>query len=116
MANLDKIRTLAKSKGLSLSYICTQIGVARVYFIDVERYNRTIPEERLQKIADILGTTVDYLTDQTDSPDKNEKPTAISDELWDVIQNDPKTVALFELLIRADKETMQKMWDVLEGE
>lgn len=64
MINLERLRTLAKEKGLSLSYICSQIGVARIYFNDVERHNREIPPERMNKIADLLGTTPEYLRDE----------------------------------------------------
>ena len=114
MVNLEKIRSLSKAKGLSLSFICSQIGVARVYFIDVERYNRVIPEERLEKIADLLGTTVEYLTDQTDDPNKEKKPAAISDELWDMIQNDPKAVALLEMVMKMSPEQRDKFEKFLE--
>ena len=110
MINLEKIRSLAKSKGLSLSYICTQIGVARVYFIDVERYNRTIPDERLAKIAELLGTTPEYLRDETDDPSpKQKKPAFIDDELWNQIEKNPKALELLKMLLMMDQEQLERL-------
>lgn len=64
VVNIDKIKTLAKEQGLSLSFICTQLGVAKVYFNDIVKNNRDIPIEKLQIIADILNTTPEYLRDE----------------------------------------------------
>lgn len=116
MINLERLRTLSKEKGLSLSYICSQLGVARVYFIDVERHNRAIPEDRMKKIADLLGTTVEYLTDESDDPaPKQKKPDAISDELWNMIQNDPKALVLLEMILKMTPEQRGKFEKFLEG-
>ena len=52
-----RIRALAKEKGLSLSFICSKLGVAHVYFIDIDKSNRDIPDDKLLMIADILNTT-----------------------------------------------------------
>ena len=96
MANVDKIKGLAKEKGISITHLCTAVGQGPYYLNDVKKEKCKMPMERLTVIADILGTTVEYLTDQTDDPSKKEKPSFISDETWNMIQNDPFAVELLE--------------------
>lgn len=117
MINLERLRSLAKAKGLSLSYICAQIGVARVYFIDVERYNRTIPEDRLAKIAELLGTTVEYLTDQTDDPSPQQKKPALTESQIDLDEIDPVKAELIKSVLsmkREDVEKISQFFDLLK--
>ena len=45
----------------------------KTFLANVERGNCGISDERLEKIAAILGTTVDYLTDKTDDPERGEE-------------------------------------------
>lgn len=66
--NINKINALIKLKGTKKSYICEQLGLGSTYLADVERGKNKLTDERLEKIAAILGTTVDYLTDKTDDP------------------------------------------------
>lgn len=72
MVNIHKIRLLAAEKGVKLSFLISKIGLkSRTYFQDVEKRNSDIPEDKLQIIAHTLGTTVEYLRDETDDPNKN---------------------------------------------
>jgi transcriptional regulator with XRE-family HTH domain len=71
MVNIDKIKTLAKSKGISISFICGQFGAGRGYLNDIARGKNTMSDDRIFKVARLLGTTYDYLTDLTDDPDPN---------------------------------------------
>ena len=111
----EKLSHLMKENEVTAKELSAKLCIGKnqfKYWAD----NGNLPSaDTVSKLADYFGVSVDYLIGKTDSPEKQEKPAAISDELWNVILNDPKTVALFELLIRADKEQMQKMWDVLEG-
>lgn len=68
MVNTTKLRDVAKTKGVKLSYICDQFGLHRSYINNLERGKATMSDERIYKVADILGTTYEYLTDQTDDP------------------------------------------------
>ena len=107
----ERFCSLCAEKGVTPTQMVKDAGIAAG---SVTKWkNGSIPHGNTRKkIADYFCVSE---SDLFDSPEKQEKPAAISDELWNVIQNDPKTVALFELLIRADKEQMQKTWDVLEG-
>jgi transcriptional regulator with XRE-family HTH domain len=80
MKSLSRIKGLAKESGRTMSYLCQKMGVARVYFNDIEKSGREIPSEKLAIIADALDTTVDYLLGNTD---KKEKPTVKDDGLSD---------------------------------
>ena len=66
---LQRIRQLADEQGRTLTYLCEKIGMkGRSYFTDIEKKSRKIPEDKLQILADTLGTTTDYLLGKTDSP------------------------------------------------
>ena len=71
MVNVAKIKELAKSKGISVTYICEQFGTGRGYLNDVARGKNSMSEERVYKVAQILGTSFEYLMDITDDPDPN---------------------------------------------
>lgn len=78
MVNINKIKTLAKNQGITIAFICKQLGNGRGYLNDVANGKNTMPDERIRKTAQILGTTFEYLTGQTDDPKpKNKKPPEI---------------------------------------
>lgn len=66
MVNTDKIKKLAKEKGISITFVCAAIGQGPYYLNDVKRRKADIPDDRLDIIADILDTTCDYLRDKSD--------------------------------------------------
>jgi repressor LexA len=72
MNTVSRIKQLAKEQGRSIAYLCQKMGVARVYFNDIEKHNREIPLEKLTIIADALRTTVAYLKGETE--EKNPLP------------------------------------------
>lgn len=87
MANINKIKSLAKEQGLKIAFICKQLGLARTYFSDVERGKTKISDARLQVIADILHTSPAYLRDETDDkkpPDY--KAEELTPEIQDIIE------------------------------
>lgn len=61
MDTITRIKQLAKEQKRSMAYLCEKMGVARVYFNDLEKSEREIPIDKLQIIAEALHTTVDYL-------------------------------------------------------
>ena len=75
MVNTTKIKCLAKEKGIKIGYICEQLGLAHTYLSDVAKGKNTMSDERIHKIARILNTTYEYLTDQTDDPKPKNKKT-----------------------------------------
>lgn len=63
MINFEKLYDLSAEKGVSLSDICLRLCVNQNYFKEIENDNHEIPGERMAIIAEMLGTTVEYLQD-----------------------------------------------------
>ncbi len=110
MVNYNKLGDLSKEKGLSQSYISTKIGMSRNYIKDCKRQNISIPSDRLIQIANILDTSVDYLTDKTD---KKEKPTE-----YDGLSEKQKVIMDFVMSVPDDKAEMilRVMKSILESD
>jgi transcriptional regulator with XRE-family HTH domain len=68
MVNIARVRAIAKEKGIKIGYICDQLGMKNSYLADVANGKNSMSDERITKIAEILGTTHAYLTDETDDP------------------------------------------------
>ena len=71
--NVDRIKELAKSNGITLKYFCDLFGKKRTYLSDVRSGNNKMDAEELLRIAEVLGTTIEYLTDLTDDPSPKKK-------------------------------------------
>lgn len=70
MVVLDRIKELSKKKGWSLSFLASKLGLAASYFTDVKNGKTKISDDRLITVADILGTTPEYLKGETDVKEK----------------------------------------------
>lgn len=82
MCNIDKIKALAREKGVKIKYICSQLGLSETYLSNVKNGKDRMTQERLEQIASILETTVEYLTDETDDPlPKEKEPVQALDEV-----------------------------------
>lgn len=78
MVNISKIRHLIKLKGMKIGHVCAELGMTHTYFSSVESGKTTMSDDRISKVADILGTTYEYLTDQTDEPYADKKTPGIT--------------------------------------
>lgn len=67
---IDRIKALTKEKGISLSFICGKLGLARNYLSEVKNGKAKLTDDRLAIIADILNTTPEYLKGETDEKEK----------------------------------------------
>ena len=68
MVNIDKIKALARAKGLKLGKLCEDLGEDVNYFNKVKAGLRRMDDGKISYLADRLGTTFAYLTDCSDSP------------------------------------------------
>lgn len=102
MVNLNKLKECAKAKGWSLSFLCEKLGLSKSYFTDVKNGKTIIPEARLQMIASMLDTSVDFLTDVTD---KKENPLA---------QFSPETVTLVERISKLSPDQMKQALEYID--
>ncbi len=72
MRNVERAKQIAKSKGISFSFVCGQIGKSRGYLAEILAGERDIPEKMLEPVANALGVTVAELKGQ--EPAQKEKP------------------------------------------
>lgn len=105
MVNVTKIRQLAKEKGISIPYLCELCGRSRGWFRDVAGNNSDIPEDKLQIIADALGTTTDYLRDKSEQ--KNKAP--------DLQGLTPEQLKLFHLYAALDERQKEVISELLDS-
>lgn len=80
MTLVSRAKETAKLRGLSLKTVATKAGLAENA---IYRWNENNPKaENLQKVADVLGVSTDYLlgrTNQMNSYDSKEKVTNLED-------------------------------------
>lgn len=61
----EKIRKLRKEKGLTLDKLAELTGSSKSYIWELENKNPSRPSaEKLSRIAEKLGTTIEYLMDE----------------------------------------------------
>lgn len=79
MRNVERAKQIAKSKGISFAFVCTQIGKSRGYLAEILANGRDIPEKMLAPVAQALGVTVEELTGESKQgeSEKKEKPNAL---------------------------------------
>lgn len=108
MVNIDKIKSLAKSQGIKLKFLCQSIGAVESYLGDVKSGRLRMAPDRLAKIAEILHTTPEYLRDETDDPTQTKNEPAGYGELSKDKQalidliisiDDPRTIHAIKLLL-----------------
>ena len=70
MSNVQRIKELAKERGIRMGYIYEKLGCSRSKFTDVENGKSSISENEYSIIADLLNTTPEYLKGETDIKEK----------------------------------------------
>lgn len=70
MSNVQRIKELAKERGIRMGYIYEKIECSRSKFSDVESGKSSISEREYAIIAAILNTTPEYLKGETDVKEK----------------------------------------------
>lgn len=68
MVNVNKIKFLCKAQGVKQGFLCAQLELSTSYLNDVQNGKNTMSDERIFKVAKLLNTTYEYLTDVTDDP------------------------------------------------
>lgn len=65
------MKALCKTKGLAISTVLEACGVRKGLIYDMEKRDWTPSAEILEKIAEYLDCSVDYLLGRTNNPDVN---------------------------------------------
>lgn len=113
---LERYNDLCFKKGESPNAVAKKLNIASGTVSEWK--NGRVPRNAtLQKIAEYFETTADYLIGKTDDPSpQQKKPAAISDELWEAMQNNPRAVALLEMLLKMSPEQMDAIEKVIGRE
>ena len=108
----ERFCELCAEKGITPTQMVRDAGIAAG---SVTKWkNGSIPHGvTRKKIADYFNISEKELFEASESKEK--KPAAISDELWDMIQNDPKAIALLEMVLKMSPEQRDKFEKFLEG-
>lgn len=70
MIEVDRIKERAKAKDISLKKLYKELELPQEYLRDVNAGKSSLSEVRLNKIADFLDTTPEYLRGETDEKNK----------------------------------------------
>lgn len=65
------IKAESKSKSIAISKMLEDCGIRKSLIYDLEKRNWTPSAELLEKIADYLDVSIDYLIGRTDKPEVN---------------------------------------------
>ena len=80
MLNIEKFLSLLKERGVSQAHIGRVFGKSRHFVLDIKNGATTLNDEQIKIVAEILQTTPEYLTDQTEEKGIK-KETASNDDL-----------------------------------
>lgn len=73
MGNIQTVKKISKEKGISLAFVCRQIGKSHGYLAEIANRDGDVPGKMLEPVAKALGVTVEELKGQ--EPAQKEKPT-----------------------------------------
>lgn len=109
MGNIQTVKKISKEKGISLAFVCRQIGRSHGYLAEIANRDGDVPEKMLGPIANALGVTVEALTGE----EQKEKPTPSEESelnahakaiLYKYEQLDPAQKVMFEKMLDAALE------------
>ena len=77
----DRIRELREKRRITQDQLATQADISKGFLSDVENNNRNISSQSFLRIANALGTSVDYLLSGATTEVVNKKPVVIPPNL-----------------------------------
>lgn len=105
MGNIQTVKKISKEKGISLAFVCRQIGRSHGYLAEIANRDGDVPEKMLGPIANALGVTVEEL--KGEDPAQKEKPNALDGIELEKLS--PARRALLEALDGVDDENIMKI-------
>lgn len=109
--NVDKIKELSKSKGITIKHLCDAFGLGRGYLNDVKAGKTVMDATRVATIAEMLNTTVEYLMDETDDPETKKA----SGTSWRGIEMPEDRAKVMDMIASLSDEDAVKIEKVLEA-
>lgn len=110
MLMFSRIYSLAKDNGVSITFLCSKVGRPRYYLRDAENKGISIPPDVISTWAQILNTTPEYLTGETDI---KEKPTAT--ESNELSQEAIKLASRIEKLSPENRAKLSELIDLYQA-
>ncbi len=107
MRNVERAKQIAKSKGISFAFVCTQIGKSRGYLAEILTNGRDIPEKMLAPVAQALGVTVEELTGE----EQKEKPSTVGE--MDLSSLSPEDAELVKKILNASEAKKNAIRELL---
>jgi transcriptional regulator with XRE-family HTH domain len=105
VGNIQTVKKISKEKGISLAFVCRQIGRSHGYLAEIANRDGDVPEKMLGPIANALGVTVEEL--KGEDPAQKEKPNALDGIELEKLS--PARRALLEALDGMDDENIMKI-------
>lgn len=111
MTSVDRVKAICKERKIPISKLEKELGFANGYIGQLRK--GVLPDNRLRKIADYLGVTIDYLmTGEENEGDKyylNDDTAAMAQKLFE--NKDLKV--LFDAAQDATPEDLKTTYDML---
>lgn len=112
MSAVDRVKALCKERKVPVSRLERECGFANGYIGQLKK--GSLPNDRLQKIADYFGVSLEYLTTghETDS-----EPYYLDDEAREMAQflfENPEYRVLFDASRKVKKEDLDLVKDLLD--
>ncbi len=65
------IKLKCKEQGISISSLLSTCSISKSFIYELEKRDKSPSADKLTKIADYFGCSVDYLLGRTDNPDSH---------------------------------------------
>lgn len=109
MGNIQTVKKISKEKGISLAFVCRQIGRSHGYLAEIANRDGDVPEKMLGPIANALGVTVEELTGE----EQKEKPNTLDGIELDLSSLSAEDVELFKRILAAPEAKKNAIRELL---
>ena len=93
----ERIDALCKERGTNVTAMCKELSIARSSLSELSRgRSKTLSADKMSKIAEYFGVSVDYLLGKTDI--KKEPTVTVYDEHDNIVRLDDETIQLLDSL------------------
>lgn len=115
MSLYENVKFVAKSKGYSINQLEKELGFARSY---ISKFQKITPSmDKVQKIADFLGVSADYLMKGPKTDTASEIPYYVNEdakEMMEFMLNNPEYKVLFDASRKVNKEDIEFVKEMIE--
>lgn len=113
MFDYDRFDALRRSKGITQKFIAQSLGRSATLCQDWKNHKSQPSCAQMAKLASILGTTVDYLSAESDEPQPQEADEM--EELLTALRDRPEMRMLFKLARNACPDDVRQAVKIIEA-